>query len=86
MICPKLNPKRMLAIIKLKRDTECSLQRMHQEQLLHVEKSEQKIGEIRVRRNLLEKQVEEWCEESPDLEMDKLLSIEPLRYSDAPCP
>ena len=78
--------KKMLATIKSRRGTKCSLQRMHQGLLQNAEKSERRIGEIRARRNLLEKQVEEWCEESPDLEMDKLLSIEPLRYSDAPCP
>ena len=38
------------------------------------------------RRSLLEKQVEEWCEESQSSATGNVLSIELLRYSDAPRP
>ena len=48
---------------KVRRDIKYSRQRLRAE-LLQNAGSEQRIGEIRARRSLLKKQVEEWCEES----------------------
>ena len=76
MICLR----KMLATIRSKRDTKCSLQRMQAELLQNAEKSERRIGEIRARKNLLEKQVEEWCAESQESETVNVTDIEPRRF------
>ena len=72
--------KKMLATIKSRRGTKCSLQRMHQGLLQNAEKSERRIGEIRARRNQLEKRVEEWCAESQESETVNVTDIEPRRF------
>ena len=72
--------KKMLATIKSRRGTKCSLQRMHQGLLQNAEKSERRIGEIRSRRNQLEKRVEEWCAESQESETVNDINIEPRRF------
>ena len=59
---------------------------MPQEPLPLAEKSEQRIGAIKAKIRQLEKQVEEWCEESQRSATGNVLSIELLRYSDAPRP
>jgi len=72
--------KKMLATIRSKRDTKYSRQRMRQELLQNAERSERRIGEIRARRNQLEKQVAEWCAENQESETVNAIDTEPRRF------
>tara|TARA_R100001480_G_scaffold153277_1_gene156212 strand:+ start:597 stop:827 length:231 start_codon:yes stop_codon:yes gene_type:complete len=53
---------------------------MRAELLQNAERSERRIGEIKARARLLEKQVEEWCAESQELETVNGTSTKPRRF------
>ena len=83
MICQNLNPKKMLATIKSRRDIKYSRQLMLAELLQNAERSERQIGEIKARAKLLEKQVEEWCAENQNSVTDSVSNTKPQRFSNA---